>query len=214
MVVIIIELIALAHISYQSIKSFRKLDQKWILFWIWILSILIALYTSSEGWYVFHILFPLAFGMALLCDSKILSFRLPFVGILLSLFALLYTNHIHWYKTDSKQILESHFQHLEMILADSKFVYLQALPDPYFDLRKNRPDLNVLEFIPGELDIPSEAYIQTIKSRDSFVFYDDQLINHVIKDYLKKSSWKREEWEIPVPGNHWLHYKTIVYTKK
>lgn len=101
-----------------------------------------------------------------------------------------------------------------MSLKNSKFVYLQALPDPYFDLRKKRPDLNILEFIPGELDIPSEAYIKTIQSRDSFVFYDDQLINHVIKDILKKSAWNREEWEIPVPSNHWLHYKTIVYTKK
>lgn len=214
LLIILTELVSLAFISYRLFKQFGKLDQKWILFWIWILSIGIALYTSSEGWYVFHILFPLAFGMALLCDYTQLGSKLAYSGILLSLFALLYTNHIHWFQIDSKKILESHFQHLEMSLANSKSVYLQALPDPFFDLRKKRPDLNILEFIPGELDIPSEAYIQTIKSRDSFVFYDDQLMNHVIKDYIKKSSWKREEWEIPVSGKHWLHYKTIVYTKK
>ncbi|WP_039937161.1 ArnT family glycosyltransferase [Leptospira terpstrae] len=214
LLIILTELVSLAFISFRLFKQFGKLDQKWILFWIWILSIGIALYTSSEGWYVFHILFPLAFGMALLCDYTQLGSKLAYSGILLSLFALLYTNHIHWFQIDSKKILESHFQHLEMSLANSKSVYLQALPDPYFDLRKKRPDLNILEFIPGELDIPSEAYIQTIKSRDSFVFYDDQLMNHVIQDYLKKSSWKREEWEIPVSGKHWLHYKTIVYTKK
>lgn len=214
LLIILTELVSLAFISFRLFKQFGKLDQKWILFWIWILSIGIALYTSSEGWYVFHILFPLAFGMALLCDYTQLGSKLAYSGILLSLFALLYRNHIHWFQIDSKKILESHFQHLEMSLANSKSVYLQALPDPYFDLRKKRPDLNILEFIPGELDIPSEAYIQTIKSRDSFVFYDDQLMNHVIQDYLKKSSWKREEWEIPVSGKHWLHYKTIVYTKK
>ncbi|MCW7491349.1 glycosyltransferase family 39 protein [Leptospira sp. 2 VSF19] len=211
---IAIELSTLTYISYKLFKTFGKLSQKWILFWIWILSVLLSLYTSSEGWYVFHILFPLAFGMALLYESENLTSKLAFVGILLSLSSLLYTNHIHWYRTDSNRILESHFQHLDMSLANSKSVYLQALPDPYFYLRKNRPDMNLLEFIPGELDIPSEAYIQTIKSRDSFVFYDDQLINHVIKDYLNESTWNRQEWEIPVPGNHWLHYKTIVYTKK
>ncbi|MGE8721094.1 ArnT family glycosyltransferase [Leptospira terpstrae] len=214
LLIILTELVSLAFISYRLFKQFGKLDQKWILFWIWILSIGIALYTSSEGWYVFHMLFPLAFGMALLCDYTQLGSKLAYSGILLSLFSLLYTNHIHWFQIDSKKILESHFQHLEMSLANSKSVYLQALPDPFFDLRKKRPDLNILEFIPGELDIPSEAYIQTIKSRDSFVFYDDQLMNHVIKDYLKKSSWNREEWEIPVSSKHWLHYKTIVYTKK
>ncbi|PJZ47077.1 ArnT family glycosyltransferase [Leptospira brenneri] len=211
---ILTELAALVWITYQSFKENRKLNQKWILFWIWILSVFISLYTSSEGWYVFHILFPLAFGMALLYDSKQNISQLALAGILLSLTSLVYTNHIHWFQTDSKKILESHFQHLEMSLANSKSVYLQALPDPYFHLRQRRPDLNLLEFIPGELDIPSESYIRTIQSRDSFVFYDDQLMNSVIKDFLKKSSWKREEWEIPVPGKHWLHYKTIVYTKK
>ncbi|MCG6144201.1 ArnT family glycosyltransferase [Leptospira bandrabouensis] len=214
LILIAIELSALTYISYKLFKTFGKLNQKWILFWIWILSVLLALYTSSEGWYVFHILFPLAYGMALLYDSKGSSSKLAFFGILLSLSSLLYTNHIHWYRTDSKRILESHFQHIEMSLSHSKSVYLQALPDPYFQLRKNRPDMNLLEFIPGELDIPSDVYIQTIKTRDSFVFYDDQLINHVIREYLNESSWNREEWEIPVPGNHWLHYKTIVYTKK
>ncbi|MBM9591642.1 glycosyltransferase family 39 protein [Leptospira sp. 201903075] len=214
LVIILTQLIALVLISYQSFQKYGKLNQKWILFWIWILSILVSLYTSSEGWYVFHILFPLAFGMALLYDSKQSVSKLALVGVLVSLGSLLYTNHIHWFQTDSKQILDSHFQHLEMSLAQSKSVYLQALPDPYFDLRKKRPDLDILEFIPGELDIPSVAYIKTIRSRDSFVFYDDQLMNPVIKDFINQSSWQREEWEIPVPGNHWLHYKTIVYTKK
>ncbi|MCW7468937.1 glycosyltransferase family 39 protein [Leptospira kanakyensis] len=214
LILILTEIILLISLSYQSWKNSGKLNQKWILFWIWILSVLVSLYTSSEGWYVFHILFPLAFGMALLYENKRIDSKLAILGVLLSLSSLLYTNHIHWFQTDSKKILESHFQNLEMSLAHSKSVYLQALPDPYFDLRNKRPDLDILEFIPGELDIPSESYIKTIQSRDSFVFYDDQLMNSVIKDFLKKSSWKKEEWEIPVPGNHWLHYKTIVYTKK
>ncbi|EMJ88169.1 glycosyltransferase family 39 protein [Leptospira meyeri] len=214
LVVIAIEIATLIFVTLQSFKKFKTLNQKWIVFWVWILSVMLSLYTSSEGWYVFHILFPLAFGMALLYETKNYYTKLAYFGILLSLSSLLYTNQIHWFQTDSEKILESHFQHLEMSLKNSKFLYLQALPDPYFDLRKKRPDLNILEFIPGELDIPSDAYVKTIQSRDSFVFYDDQLINHVIKDIIKNSSWNREEWEIPVPGNHWLHYKTIVYTKK
>ncbi|TGM46845.1 dolichyl-phosphate-mannose--protein mannosyltransferase [Leptospira biflexa] len=212
--IILIQLFLLSFFTYKQIRNNGTLLNSWLLFWIWIISVFAALYTSSEGWYVYHSLFPLSLGMALLVQERTFVNRLPVIGISLSLFALVSMHHIHWSKTNSLEIQTSHFQHIQRSLSQSNAVYLQSLPDPYFYLKSKRPDLDILEFIPGELEIPSETYINTIRSRDSFVFYDETLINETIKDYLKQGSWIREEWEIPVPSNHWLHYKTIVYTKQ
>lgn len=214
LVLILMELSILAWLTYQFYERKKTLSSKWILFWLWIGSVFFALYSSSEAWYVFHIMFPLSFGMALLAEEKSIVKQVPIFGIILSLAAMFYITHLHWYKTDAGEILKAHFQNIEVSLANSKAVYLQSLPDPYFDLKSKRPDLDILEFIPGELEIPSETFLKTIHSRDSFVFYDESLINEAIKDYLKKGNWIRVEWEIPVPSNHWLHYKTIVYTRK
>ncbi|TGL23915.1 dolichyl-phosphate-mannose--protein mannosyltransferase [Leptospira yanagawae] len=214
LVLILIELLSLGFISYKLYKRYHSISKTWILFWIWTGSVLFALYSSSEGWYVFHIIFPLSFGMALLAEEKSILNRIPKFGILLSLSAMIYISQIHWSKTDAGEIQNAHFQNISSSLVHSKAVYLQSLPDPYFYLKSIRPDLDILEFIPGELEIPSETFLKTIHSRDSFVFYDESLINEAIRDYLKSGNWIRVEWEIPVPSNHWLHYKTIVYTKK
>lgn len=214
LVIIIIELMLLVVLTFHNLKTKAKTQIKWYLFWIWTISVFAALYTSSEGWYVYHIVFPLSLGMALLIEEKRIANKLPFVGMILSLLAMLFLANIHWSNTNAETIQTSHFQHVERSLLNSKSVYLQSLPDPYFHLKAKRPDLNILEFIPGELELPSETYKNTIHSRDSFVFYDETLINDTIKEYLKQGSWIREEWEIPVPSNHWLHYKTIVYTRK
>ncbi|XDD46291.1 ArnT family glycosyltransferase [Leptospira sp. WS39.C2] len=214
LVIISLQLIVLSFLTYKQFQNNGKIQKTWLLFWVWILSVFAALYTSSEGWYVYHSLFPLSFGMALLFQEKTIANKLPYVGIIVSIFAMISMSNIHWYKTNSSEVQISHFQHLERSLSKSKAVYLQSLPDPYFYLKTNRPDLDILEFIPGELELPSATYLKTIHSRDSFVFYDETLINDTIKEYLKSGKWIREEWEIPVPPNHWLHYKTIVYTKK
>ncbi|TGK53152.1 ArnT family glycosyltransferase [Leptospira bouyouniensis] len=210
-------LIQLSFLSYLTFKQFRqkdKLSNSWLLFWIWTISVFAALYTSSEGWYVYHIVFPLSMGMAMLVEEKNILNRLPLVGISVSLIAMVSMTNIHWSKSNSDEILTSHFQKIERSLSKSKAVYLQSLPDPYFYLKSKRKDLDILEFIPGELEIPTETYLKTIYSRDSFVFYDETLINETIKEYLGKRKWKREEWDISVPSNHWLHYKTIVYTRQ
>ncbi|TGL16517.1 dolichyl-phosphate-mannose--protein mannosyltransferase [Leptospira levettii] len=214
LVIIGLQLSCLCFFTFKLFQNKTKQMNSWYLFWVWILSVFVALYTSSEGWYVYHSLFPLAFGMALLLEEKSFFNKLPYVGILVSLFAMIFIVKIHWSKTDTNEIQTLHFQKIQKNLSNSKALYLQSLPDPYFYLKSKRPDLDILEFIPGELELPSTTYIKTIHSRDSFIFYDENLINDTIKEYLKQGNWIRKEWDIPVPSNHWLHYKTIVYTRK
>ncbi|MDF3822171.1 dolichyl-phosphate-mannose--protein mannosyltransferase [Leptospira sp. 96542] len=214
LIVIGIQIFLLSILSFRFYSKEKSLPKNLQIYWVWVITVLFSLYSSSEGWYVIHSLFPLVWGMGLIYDNLPKFKVVVWVGLLISLSGIFQFTYIHWYKTDSNLILKNHFEKIEQILQNSKSVYLQALPDPYFYLRTKRPNLTIREFIPGELGIPSEVFLKTIHSIDAFVFYNDDLRNSAIKDLLKDNSvWSREEWDIPVPTNHWLHYKTIVYTK-
>lgn len=214
LIIIITQIFTLVLVSISLYKKKHELNSRLNVYWIWILSVAVALYSSSEGWYVFHFIFPFAWGMALLAEQKYFGRILSLAGISLSFAGWLHIVNIHWIQTDSTYILNTQFQKLETILKPHNKVYLQTIPDPYFHLSEKYPEKKFLEFIPGELEFPSNEYTRTIESQDAFVFYDDSLKNQAISLFLSNHpEWIREEWEIPVPSNHWLHFKTIVYHK-
>lgn len=70
----------------------------------------------------------------------------------------------------------------------SKKIYLQAIPDPYFYLRERYPDQKILEFIPGELPVPSGMFAGTLDSIDTFVFSEGTKRNDTVESYLKENS--------------------------
>jgi len=214
LIIIITQIFTLVLVSISLYKKKHELNSRLNAYWIWILSVGFALYSSSEGWYVFHFIFPFAWGMALLAEQKYFGRILSLAGIGLSFIGWIQLVNLHWLQTNSESILNAQFQKLETILKPHNKVYLQTIPDPYFYLSERYPDKKFLEFIPGELEFPSDKYTRTIESQDAFVFYDDTLKNHAISKFLSDHpDWIREEWEIPVPNNHWLHFKTIVYHK-
>lgn len=191
-----------------------SISRTWLFFFLWMGSVLFALYSSSEGWYVYHFLFPMAFGIALLHDAHPFGKYFGILSVSISLLSLLTSNHLHWIQTNSDLILQNHFQKIEANLRGSKKLYLMAIPDPYFYLKENRPDMDMKEFIPGELGLPTETYWKTIQERDSFLFYNEDLIPKKIKEHLEKPGWKKMVWEIPVPKAHWLSTSAILYVKK
>lgn len=201
-------------ISASAIKKTGHISKILTLFWIWISVVVLSLYSSSEGWYVVHSLFPLALGIAYLYFHSHFGKFITIFALVLSYSGILYNNYTHWQKTNSEVILTEHFSKINNILEHSHNVYLQAIPDPYFYLRKVNPNLKLFEFIPGELEIPSLAYQNTIKNMDAFLFYDERLMNQTILTHIQSSkNWKKFEWEIPVPNHHWLHYKTTIFIK-
>ncbi|TGN17117.1 ArnT family glycosyltransferase [Leptospira idonii] len=214
LVLIALQILLMSAVSLAFLKDKKTLSPRMKLFWVWWITVLLALYSSSEGWYVYHFLFPFAWGMAILIEQKSLGRILAAGGILLSLLGWIQITNLHWIRFDSEKILTAHFQRLETVLRPYKNVYLQALPDPYFYLKEKNPNQNILEFIPGELEFPTDDYKTTIENQEAFVFYNESLKNKSISAFLEKHpDWIREEWSIPVPSNHWLHYQTIVYRK-
>ncbi len=211
---ILIQLLLIGIFSRQIFKQRKILPIKFNLFWIWILSVIISIYSSSEGWYVIHFLFPFALGMSILSEQRIVGLKVAIFGILLSVTGWFQIINLHHIQTDSDQILTNHFERIYDSLKDHNRIYVQSIPDPYFYLKSKQPNKEILEFIPGELGIPSHRFLETIGTRDAFIFYRDDLKSQAISDFLiQHPDWIREEWDIPVPAQHWLAYKTIIYKK-
>jgi hypothetical protein len=213
-IIILSQLSIMTIFSFQLWKHRETLPKRFGLYWIWILSVLISIYSSSEGWYVIYFLFPFALGMAILSEQKYIGIKLTLFGIVISVFGWFHFIFLHHVKTNSELIQTQHFERIYASLKEYKKIYVQAIPDPYFYLKEKNPEIEILEFIPGELSIPSEIFRKTISEQEAFIFYNEELKNQAIGDFLKENpDWIREEWEIPVPTQHWLAYKTIIYKK-
>lgn len=213
-IIIAIQVFLITLFSHQRWTKGETLTKQFVLYWIWMLSVIISIYSSSEGWYVIHFLFPFALGMAIISEQKMIGVRLAIFGILISLAGWFHFIYLHHIKFNTEQILEEHFEKIYSSLGSYEKIYVQAIPDPYFYLKAKNPNLKILEFIPGELSIPSDVFRQTISEQDAFIFYNEDLINVAIKNFLEEhKDWIREEWAIPVPPQHWLAFKTIIYKK-
>ncbi|MDZ4724978.1 MAG: glycosyltransferase family 39 protein [Leptospira sp.] len=208
------QLILLILFTYQIKKAKLSIPYRFNFFWLWIICVFFSIYSSSEGWYVIHFLFPFAFGMAILSEQKYIGIKLALFGILISVIGWFYIINIHYIKSNSDLILQNHFQKIYESVKNYKKIYVQSIPDPYFYLKSKNPNQQILEFIPGELEIPSEVFKNTIAEQEAFIFYNEDLKNQAIKEFLiQNPEWIREEWDIPVSSNHWLAYKTIIYRK-
>ncbi|GBF51509.1 hypothetical protein LPTSP4_30470 [Leptospira ryugenii] len=152
--------------------------------------------------------------MAIISEQKYIGLSLTIVSITISILGWISILNIHYIKTNSSELLKNHFSQIENSLKGHQKVYLQAIPDPYFYLKQSDPNKTLLEFIPGELEIPSQHYSDTIASQDAFVFYREDLINQTIRTFLSEHpDWIREEINIPVPSQHWYSFGTIIYKK-
>ncbi len=212
--IIFLQLLLLFLLSYQAWKKKENLPKNFGLYWIWILSVLISIYSSSEGWYVIHFLFPFALGTAIISEQEPIGLKLALFGIFISIAGWFHFIYLHHIKTDSEQILEEHFSRIYHSVENHQKIYIQAIPDPYFYLKDKNPNYQMREFIPGELSIPSEIFKTTISEQDAFIFYNEDLMNEAVRDFLNQNpDWIKEEWSIPVPSQHWLAFKTIIYKK-
>lgn len=99
----------------------------------------------------------------------------------------------------------------------SKKVYLQAIPDPYFYLKEKYPNQKILEFIPGELPIPPEMFVNTLDTIDTFVFSEGTKRNENVENYLKENAssfYKRSISVSPSTTRKLIRAQAEIYLRK
>jgi hypothetical protein len=184
---------------------------------LYTLFIFIFLFISSESWYVFHFVFP----MALLVVSTSMdgedSLEMPWIlNVAYNVTVLGIFIYLNFFVMDMHNLITGYYRQIESLMENRKKVYLQAIPDPYFYLKKNHPDLQIQEFIPGELPFDPNYYSETIKSNEVYIFYNPDLMNPVLKEYFSKNSelFRIEEIFIQTPRNADFQLRATVYLKK
>lgn len=200
----ILKLISILLILIFGFKSLGLIPRKRLrnLVVIWFFAMILGFYASSESWYVVHSTFPIAIFFTLASKERI-WFR---NGILLFQgFLFLFFVYSALYQEDVYAKTNEFNQKVIELSKGKRKVYSQLIPDPYFILKENNPEVRVYEFIPGELSISNKFFQETIESMDLFLFYDETLANSNIKELVKDPlKYKREEWELQynskVPG--------------
>ncbi|WCL49581.1 ArnT family glycosyltransferase [Leptospira sp. GIMC2001] len=169
---------------------------------VWLISMVIGFYFSTESWYVVHAAFPLACLFALSVSEKVYPLLIIGGQILLLI----------WF-TWSFSIKENAFasndifmKKVEEIASDSDNIYLQLIPDPYFHLKEKYPEKKLFEFIPGELPIAGDFMKPTINKMDLFLFYDDSLANSTIRSIIQDST-QFEKTYIEIPYSSYVPAK-------
>ncbi len=167
-------------------------------FGIWTISILFFLILSTEYYYVMYLCIPLS-ALGGFFFEKIRSRRVQFIAAILvfSNIAILVNAYRRiGFANPEFDLGVKFYEVLKPELKGSRKIYLQAIPDPYFRLSAEFPELQILEFIPGELPIPKEDFIGTLDSVDTFVFSEGQKRNEFVQTYLDENQTKFRKTKI------------------
>jgi len=213
--------LVLLFVLILNLIKYRKIDlenKKNIIVHSLCLSILIGfIFLSSESWYVFYIVPFLSILLCLVFEygnqidkglvSLFLIYNLVIIGIFIN------TNFI---LNSTKDLQETYFNEIYQYTKNSKKVYLQAIPDPYFYLSEKNTNIDIREFIPGELPLSKEFPVKEMSSQDVFIFYNEDLIHPFLKNFLQNNSDLFDRFEINVPTPKGYEYKlfAIIYRKK
>gem|GEM_PF-4819844 len=205
-------LIVIGFLRFVTLEvSHRRI---WILLWIWLFFVGLGIFLSSEGWYVFHFLLPLSLLAALLWDLNFRSQILISIGITIALLAQMEIAKLHWIDTNSAKIWRSQIDFLSNVVEKHNKIYLQSLPDPYFELQKIFPEKTFLEFVPGELEFPSDSWRNTTLQIDLFIFHREDSIPPIIKNMISDQiKFRRTSWKWNTPTKHWLNFESIIYER-
>ncbi|MBE7412680.1 MAG: hypothetical protein L6Q54_13645 [Leptospiraceae bacterium] len=183
----------------------------------WLLSILLFLYISSESWYVVYIIPPVAILTGLFFGKKeIIPKGIVFLSIGLNIFILVWVVIQNFIIIDTPKKTNEFYSLIENEIINKNKIYIQSIPDPYFYLKKKFPEKTYLEFIPGELSLPPEYYLDTIKKQEAFLFYNEDLINPNIKKYLSENPnhFERKVIQVDTGNEKELKLETFLYIRK
>ncbi len=219
-----VKLLLAAMIPALSFFSLRNpfLQRYTSLYLVWFLSMVLGFYISSEAWYAIHILFPFYLLLFSVVADRGFSFQfatlkakpeiiktcisiLILILCMYQIFAFIWYSLSHSYWENAKLKGDLFFEKIVAKAKPYEKIYLQLIPDPYFHLKEAYPEKQMLEFIPGELPIANHNLIDTWKTIDLYLFYDENLIHPSLAKYLQGNpEYKREEdsvsYRTKVPG--------------
>jgi hypothetical protein len=230
------------RVATRCLNDFKKSPESFFL--VWLFTILAFLFISSESWYVFHIVIPFTLLLSALVENQKIIFRI-FLGLSFS-YNLLITSWVpfsNYFIYKSPEKTEEFFHLIEKEVERKNNIYLQAIPDPYFYLRKKFPEKTLHEFIPGELSavqttnpdgsekksllkelgiskenykIDASFYKETIHKQEVFLFYNENLMNDYIRAYLAKNTdrFERKVLHVETPKGSDFKLEAVVFTQK
>jgi 4-amino-4-deoxy-L-arabinose transferase-like glycosyltransferase len=180
--------------------------------------ILIAfIFLSSESWYVYYIVPFVSILVCLVFEyGNQIQKRIAFFFLIYNLIIIGVFINANFILNSTKDLQEIYFNEIYQYTKNSKKVYLQAIPDPYFFLSEKNTNFEIREFIPGELPLSEEFPIEEMSSQDVFIFYNEELIHPFLKNFLQKNSNLFDRYEVNVPTPKGYEYKlfAIIYRKK
>ncbi|MCE9598812.1 MAG: glycosyltransferase family 39 protein [Spirochaetia bacterium] len=194
---VVLLVLAFLHKRFWSKSEFRAPSTR-ILICFLIISGFALL--SSEGWYVVYGDVFLILVVAILWHTQLTfdfhrfidtplnlltKFSLPITICAMFFLSGYYTIRHRLLKTTetAQTFLESTIK----ATAQCESVYVRIRPDPYFLFRRERPEMRVLEFIPGKLKIKPERMhdlIATLDSVDCFLIDRNKSWEPLLTSYL------------------------------
>ncbi|MBW0433596.1 glycosyltransferase family 39 protein [Leptospira yasudae] len=200
-------------------RLLKEKKERFLFLAVWILGTLVFLFLSTEFYYVMYLTIPLsALGGILLEESD--RKRVIYVGsglLFCNLIVLFLAYRKVGFVNPEFDLGKKFSEEIGAELKYSKKVYLQAIPDPYFYLREKYPNQKILEFIPGELPVPSELFSGTLDSIDTFVFSEGTKRNETVENYLKENAssfYKRNVSVSPSTTRKLVRAQAEIYLRK
>jgi len=210
-ILIYIFLLSIFGLFLYDLKKFKNTINYFIIFLI-VLGITLF---SSEGWYsLYPIPFALIYVSIFLKNYSYLKNKiLTYILIIFVFIQLLF-----WYKSYKKiELYKNEYnQYVQFLISnteDCKIIFIQSIPDPYFDLPKNKI---YKEFPPYGLFKSvyfhqfSNIRIETYKTIDCFIISDKEPLEEGLKNILSNENMYNK---IPFPSFKILP-SGFIYLKK
>ncbi|EMO40279.1 ArnT family glycosyltransferase [Leptospira noguchii] len=200
-------------------RLLNEKKEQFLFLLVWILGTVVFLFLATEFYYVMYLTLPLsALGGILLEESDRKRVIYTGSGLLFCNLIILFLAYRKIGFINPEFDLGKKFsQEIAAELKYSKKIYLQAIPDPYFYLKEKYPDQKILEFIPGELPVPSEMFVNTLDTIDTFVFSEGTKRNEGVENYLKENAssfYKRSVSVSPSTTRKLVRAQAEIYLRK
>ena len=183
----------------------------------WLLFLVVAVFFSTEIWYLVHIIPPFYLVLLYILQKEKKHTSWPIgASVAMNLFLVFWLFYSNFYLINAKQKTAEFYNLMADEIGSRKKIYLQSIPDPWFYFKSRFPDKEFREFIPGELPIDETFYMPEIQKQDVFIFYDPKLMNSAIRKFLleNKHEFIEKNVEVLTGYDKDLRLRASMYIKR